>query len=342
MKDQPTQNADLYRVGRKLGTVILTVNGETEIGRIYDKDLALKVCEFLNNCNRLKPTQNAGIKTAAQILDANRLRLPDHKGVIRIMPLDEEEILKAMEAYANQFKPTVNEDKDLLSKAKDLVAFKHGYADWYQIDCLELMEYEKDAIKVALLDDVASFYSMLWTNKLEKEREPTVNEIKEGDTVHFEYYTESDVVTGNGTIQWINEHECVVKDSDGRKHQMQISAIIKVHSKEVVNENLAGESAEQAEEDFWNFKYGDYGLSTSIPEFDDLDSEVVSTIFKAGWKECEGWQSTQQTIKAVAEIEKEMVELSKCLERSENGTQFYYELTVRIAQTRHLLKLIKP
>ena len=38
-----------YRVGRKLGNVILTVNGETEIGRVHDKEMALRVCEFLND-----------------------------------------------------------------------------------------------------------------------------------------------------------------------------------------------------------------------------------------------------------------------------------------------------
>lgn len=37
-----------YRVGRSSGTVILTVNGQTEIGRIHDPAMALRVCEFLN------------------------------------------------------------------------------------------------------------------------------------------------------------------------------------------------------------------------------------------------------------------------------------------------------
>lgn len=37
-----------YRVGRSSGTVILTVNGQTEIGRIHDPEMALRVCDFLN------------------------------------------------------------------------------------------------------------------------------------------------------------------------------------------------------------------------------------------------------------------------------------------------------
>lgn len=47
-----------YRVGRKLGQVILTVNGETEIGRIYDNHLALRVCDFLNKDNEAAPITN--------------------------------------------------------------------------------------------------------------------------------------------------------------------------------------------------------------------------------------------------------------------------------------------
>jgi hypothetical protein len=42
-----------YRVGRRSGTVILTVNGQTEIGRIHDPEMALRVCDFLN-----KPANN--------------------------------------------------------------------------------------------------------------------------------------------------------------------------------------------------------------------------------------------------------------------------------------------
>jgi hypothetical protein len=54
--------------------------------------------------------------------------------------------------------PVKEVDKDALSKAKDLAAQKHGYADWYQIECQYLEWYEKDGIRANLIDDVALFY----------------------------------------------------------------------------------------------------------------------------------------------------------------------------------------
>lgn len=70
--------------------------------------------------------------------------------------------------------------KKLLSNSKDLAAKRHDYADWLQIDCLELQEYEKDAIKVTLLDDVAEFYSRLVTHAQEHFQpiNPNANVIK--------------------------------------------------------------------------------------------------------------------------------------------------------------------
>lgn len=50
-------------------------------------------------------------------------------------------------------------------------------------------------------------------------------EVQPGDTINFEYYTETDVKTGKGIIQWINQNECVVKDHKGKKHQMEVSCI---------------------------------------------------------------------------------------------------------------------
>lgn len=52
-----------YRVGRKLGQVILTVNGEAEIGRIHDKQMALRVCDFLNKDNEAATITNPIINT---------------------------------------------------------------------------------------------------------------------------------------------------------------------------------------------------------------------------------------------------------------------------------------
>lgn len=44
---------------------------------------------------------------------------------------------------------------------------------------------------------------------------------------------------------------------------------------------------EECQSDFWNFGYADYDLTSDDPdnpEFDNLDLEVVYTIFKAGWE----------------------------------------------------------
>lgn len=50
---------------------------------------------------------------------------------------------------------------------------------------------------------------------------------KENEKVNFEYYTETDVVTGSGFIVWINEYDAVVKDLKGKKHMMQIGCLVK-------------------------------------------------------------------------------------------------------------------
>jgi len=52
-----------------------------------------------------------------------------------------------------------------------------------------------------------------------------MKKIKESDKVSFEYYTETDVKTGTGSIVWINENDCVVKDNKGKRHMMQVGCI---------------------------------------------------------------------------------------------------------------------
>lgn len=44
--------------------------------------------------------------------------------------------------------------KKTLQECKDEVARQYGYADYHQIDCLEIEEFEKDAIKVSILENV--------------------------------------------------------------------------------------------------------------------------------------------------------------------------------------------
>ena len=44
-------------------------------------------------------------------------------------------------------------------------------------------------------------------------------------------------------------------------------------------------SADNAADDFWNFGYADYNLSIDEGTFDQLDSDVVKEIFKAGWNQ---------------------------------------------------------
>lgn len=46
-----------------------------------------------------------------------------------------------------------------LQQVKDQVAVKFGYADYHQIDCLEIEESEKDAIKVSILEQVIELYA---------------------------------------------------------------------------------------------------------------------------------------------------------------------------------------
>lgn len=46
-----------------------------------------------------------------------------------------------------------------LSEVKDIVAKRHGYADWLQIGMTDIMQCEEDEIKVAMLDDIALEYA---------------------------------------------------------------------------------------------------------------------------------------------------------------------------------------
>lgn len=41
---------------------------------------------------------------------------------------------------------------------------------------------------------------------------------------------------------------------------------------------------QECQEDFWNFGYADYDLSTDNENFDNLEQDVVNEIFKAGWE----------------------------------------------------------
>lgn len=56
----------------------------------------------------------------------------------------------------------------MLSKAKDTIAQKHGYADWVQIEMTDTSECEQDAVKASLLDEVAKEYAALRSQQLEE------------------------------------------------------------------------------------------------------------------------------------------------------------------------------
>lgn len=51
-----------------------------------------------------------------------------------------------------------------------------------------------------------------------------------------------------------------------------------------MKEDIEFDLLRQASSDFWNFGYADYDLDTDDQNFDELDLNVVETIFKAGWE----------------------------------------------------------
>lgn len=67
----------------------------------------------------------------------------------------------------------------MLSKVKDAIAQKNGYADWLQIDMTDQESCEREEFKASLIDEIAEEYATLRSQQLEdllKEKGIALNE----------------------------------------------------------------------------------------------------------------------------------------------------------------------
>lgn len=67
------------------------------------------------------------------------------------------------------FVPFTQVQKDCISKAQDIVAVRHEYADWAQLDMTDQEQHEIDDFKASVIDEVAIEYGILLTAQLRQQ-----------------------------------------------------------------------------------------------------------------------------------------------------------------------------
>lgn len=74
--------------------------------------------------------------------------------------------------------------KDLLLQARQNVAIKHGYADWFQIDMTEEEPRERAETKASMIDEIAVEYARLLSSLPNTEERKTAEEILKSKIRH--------------------------------------------------------------------------------------------------------------------------------------------------------------